>query len=71
MATLVRLSEQQIEQLLDQADQMEDALKQMHEELASLDIPKDTMTRYTRMHDRFTGIVTFLRRQRELRDSSG
>ncbi len=66
MATMVRLTEAQIEQLLDEADTMERALKDMHEELASQGIPKDTLARFGRLHDRFTGAVSFLRRQREL-----
>ena len=66
MATLVRLTQEQIEQLLDDADEMERALKDMHEELITLGIPIDTATRFSKLHDRFSGWIGFLRRQREL-----
>ena len=66
MATLVRLTPQQIEQLLDDADDMERALKDMNEELITLGVPKDTTTRFSKLHDRFSGWIGFLRRQREL-----
>ncbi len=66
MATLVRLTQEQIEQLLDDADDMERALKNMHEELVTLGIPTETATRFNKLHDRFSGWVGFLRRQRQL-----
>lgn len=66
MATVVRLTPEQIEQLLDDADQMERALKDMHEELITLGVPKETATRFSKLHDRFSGWIGFLRRQREL-----
>ncbi|MBB4050973.1 flagellar motor switch protein FliM [Devosia subaequoris] len=66
MATVVRLSQEQIDQLLDEADNMEKALKNLHEELVEVGTPRDTISRFSRVHDRFTSIVAFLRRQREL-----
>ncbi|WP_297106182.1 hypothetical protein [uncultured Devosia sp.] len=66
MATMVRLTEEQIVRLLEEADSMETALKDLHQELVDLGTPKETMTRFSRVHDRFTEILAFLRRQREL-----
>lgn len=66
MATTIRLSQEQITQLLDEADSMESALKDLHAELVEVGTPKDTLARYSRIHDRFTAVMTFLRRQREL-----
>jgi hypothetical protein len=63
---VVRLTQQQISHLLDEAEQMERSLKDLHAELVSLGTPKDTMQRFTILHDRFTGTMAFLRRQREL-----
>jgi uncharacterized protein YydD (DUF2326 family) len=66
MATLVRLTQEQIEYLFDQAEQIERELKDLGEELTTLGIPKETAVRFNRVHDRFTTAVTFIRRQREL-----
>jgi hypothetical protein len=66
MATLVRLTQEQIDRLFDEAEELERALKDMHEELTVLGTPKDTLARFSRMHDRFTTGIGFLRRQREL-----
>ncbi|MGB3336500.1 MAG: hypothetical protein WBA73_04905 [Devosia sp.] len=66
MATVVRLTQDQIEHLLDEADQMERSLKEFHEELVSVGTPKETLLRFNNLHDRFTGTMAFLRRQREL-----
>ncbi|MBJ3785252.1 hypothetical protein [Devosia sediminis] len=66
MATIVRLSQEQITQLLDEADSMENALKELHAELVDIGTPKETVARFARVHDRFTAVMTFLRRQREL-----
>lgn len=66
MATVVRLSEEQIDKLLADADAMERSFKDMHEELARLDTPKETLARFGKLHDRFSGALDFLRRQREL-----
>ncbi|KRB01290.1 hypothetical protein ASD83_07195 [Devosia sp. Root685] len=63
---MVRLTPEQIEQLLHDADEMERSLKDMHEELITLGVPTDTATRFSKLHDRFTGWIGFLRRQREL-----
>lgn len=66
MATMVRLTQEQIKQLLEEAEEMELSLKALHEELASIGTPKDTLTRFSKFHDRFTGAVAYLKRQREL-----
>lgn len=66
MATVVRLTEDQIDHLLDEADQMERALKELHEELASVGTPTETLRRFSTLHDRFTATMAFLRRQRAL-----
>ena len=66
MATIVRLSQEQIAQLLDEAESMENALKELHVELVEVGTPPETVNRFSRIHDRFTAVMTFLRRQREL-----
>lgn len=66
MATLVRLSEEQIAQLFEEADSMENALKELHAELIDNGTPRETLARFARIHDRFTEVMTFLRRQRDL-----
>lgn len=66
MATIVRLSQEQINQLLAEADSMENALKALHTELVDVGTPSETVDRFSRIHDRFTAVMNFLRRQREL-----
>jgi hypothetical protein len=66
MATLVRLTEEQIERLIVGMEEMEERLKDMHEELIEVGIPKDTLSRFARLHDRYTQGVAFLLKQREL-----
>lgn len=66
MATMVRLTQEQIDHLFDEADEMELLLKDLHEELASIDTPKDTIIRFSKFHDRFTASISHLKRQREL-----
>lgn len=74
MATLVRLTPDQIERLIADMEEMEERLKDMHEELIELGVPKDTLGRFARLHDRYTSGVAFILKQRELgrsEDSSG
>ncbi len=66
MATLVRLTEEQIERLIVGMEEMEERLKDMHEELIEVGIPKDTLNRFARLHDRYTEGVAFLLKQRDL-----
>jgi hypothetical protein len=66
MATLVRLTEEQIERLIVGMEEMEEHLKDMHEELIEIGIPKDTLSRFARLHDRYTEGVAFILKQREL-----
>jgi hypothetical protein len=66
MATLVRLTEEQIERLIVGMEEMEERLKDMHEELIEIGIPKDTLSRFARLHDRYTEGVAFILKQREL-----
>lgn len=66
MATLVRLTQDQIERLIVDMEEMEKRLKDMHEELIEIGVPKDTLGRFARLHDRYTNGVAFLLRQREL-----
>lgn len=66
MATVVRLTEEQIARLLSDAEEMETSLKDLHEELVSVGTPGETMRRFSLVHDRFSNTVAFLRRQREL-----
>ena len=66
MATIVRLSQEQITQLLAEADSMESALKELHVDLVDVGTPPEIVARFSRIHDRFTAVMTFLRRQREL-----
>lgn len=74
MATMVRLTRDQIERLVVDMEEMEQRLKDMHEELIEIGIPKDTLGRFAKLHDRYTTGVAFILRQRELgrsEDSSG
>ena len=74
MATIVRLTHGQIERLIVDMEEMEKRLKDMHEELIEIGVPKDTLGRFARLHDRYTTGVAFLLKQRELgksEDSSG
>ena len=66
MATLVRLTEEQIERLIVGMEEMEKRLKDMHEELIEIGIPKDTLSRFAKLHDRYTEGVAFILKQREL-----
>lgn len=66
MATLVRLTEEQIERLIIDMEEMEERLKDMHEELIELRVPKDTLTRFAKLHDRYTEGVAFILKQRDL-----
>ena len=74
MATLVRLTQEQIERLVVEMEEMENRLKDMHAELIEIGVPKDTLGRFAKLHDRYTTGVGFLLKQRELgksEDSSG
>jgi hypothetical protein len=74
MATMVRLTADQIERLIVGMGEMEDRLKEMHAELIEIGVPKDTLARFARLHDRYTTGVAFLLKQRELgrsEDKSG
>jgi hypothetical protein len=74
MATMVRLTRDQIERLVVDMEEMEQRLKDMHEELIEIGIPRDTLGRFAKLHDRYTTSVAFILRQRELgrsEDSSG
>ena len=66
MATMVRLSREQIERMFVEMDEMENSLKEIHAELIELGLPSDTLGRFARMHDRYTAGVAFLKKQREL-----
>lgn len=66
MATMVRLSREQIDQMFVEMDEMEKSLKAIHEELIELGVPKPTLSRFARMHDRYTSGVAFLMKQRDL-----
>lgn len=66
MATMVRLSREQIDQMFVAMDEMEKNLKSIHAELIELGVPKDTLNRFGRMHDRYTADVAFLMKQRDL-----
>ncbi len=66
MATMVRLSREQIDQMFVAMDEMEKNLKSIHAELIELGVPKDTLNRFARMHDRYTADVAFLMKQRDL-----
>ncbi|WEJ56777.1 hypothetical protein [Devosia sp. FJ2-5-3] len=66
MATLVRLTQDQIEELFAEADRMEQSLKELHEEFAALGIPDASLSRLSNFHDRFTSAITYLKKQREL-----
>jgi hypothetical protein len=66
MATLVRLTQEQIDHLFDEAFELEREFKDMHEQLVSLDLPMEAISRFSKLHDRFTASIDYLRRQREL-----
>lgn len=66
MATMVRLSPAQIEQMILDMQAMETELKAIHAELIEADVPKPTLNRFARMHDRYTAGVAYLLKQREL-----
>jgi len=66
MATLVRLTEEQIDRLIVGMEEMEERLKDMHAELIEIGIPKDTLNRFAKLHDRYTEGVAFILKQREL-----
>jgi hypothetical protein len=66
MATMVRLSREQIDQMFVAMDEMEKNLKSIHAELIELGVPKDTLNRFAKMHDRYTADVAFLMKQRDL-----
>ena len=66
MATMVRLSREQIDQMFVAMDEMEKSLKAIHAELIELGVTKDTLNRFARMHDRYTADVAFLMKQRDL-----
>lgn len=66
MATMVRLSREQIERMMLDMDAMENELKAIHAELIEANVPKATLNRFARMHDRYTAGVAYLRKQREL-----
>ncbi len=66
MATVVRLTEAQIAHLFDEMQAIEADLKALHDELANLDLPGDTLRRFRRLHDRYSEAANFLQRQREL-----
>jgi hypothetical protein len=66
MATLVRLTEEQIERLMIDMQELEKRMKDMHEELVRVDVPKETLAKFSQLHDRYTSGVAFLLKQREL-----
>jgi hypothetical protein len=71
MATMVRLSREQIDQMFVAMDEMEKNLKSIHAELIELGVPKDTLNRFAKMHDRYTADVAFLMKQRDLGKTDG
>ena len=71
MATMVRLSREQIGQMFVEMDEMEKNLKSIHAELIELGVPKDTLSRFARMHDRYTAGVAYLMKQRDLGKTEG
>jgi Mg2+ and Co2+ transporter CorA len=66
MATMVRLSRDQIDQMFVEMDEMEKSLKAIHDELIELGVPKSTLNRFAKMHDRYTSGAAFLMKQRDL-----
>jgi hypothetical protein len=71
MATMVRLSREQIDQMFVAMDEMEKNLKSIHAELIELGVPTDTLKRFSKMHDRYSADVAFLKKQRDLGKSEG
>ncbi|MDB5541550.1 MAG: hypothetical protein JWQ89_3277 [Devosia sp.] len=66
MATMVRLSRDQIDQMFVEMDEMENSLKAIHDELIEIGVPKSTLNRFAKMHDRYTSGVAYLKKQRDL-----
>ncbi|MGN6486700.1 MAG: hypothetical protein ACTHLT_02615 [Devosia sp.] len=69
MATLVGLTQGQIDRLLDDLEQVESGLKSMYDELAQVPVPRETLARFAQIHNRYSSAITFLQRQRELKAS--
>jgi Mg2+ and Co2+ transporter CorA len=68
MATLVRLTQDQIDALFAEAEQIEALFKELHTELEEVPVPDATLRRFTALHSRYTSSIAFLQRQRELGD---
>lgn len=68
MATLVRLTQEQIDNLFEEAEQLEKLFKELHAELDGLNLPDATLNRFAVLHSRYTGAIAYLQRQRELGD---
>ncbi len=66
MATLVRLSREQIDKLFEEMAELENRMKEMHEELERVGVPSETLARFSRLHNRYSSNVAFLVRQRQL-----
>lgn len=68
MATLVRLTKDQIDNLFKEAGEIENLFKDLHEELEGLRIPDSTLRRFAVLHGRYTSAIAYLERQRALGD---
>lgn len=68
MATLVRLTQEQIDALFTEAEQIENLFKELHAELEAVQVPDATLKRFAVLHSRYTSAIAYLQRQRELGD---
>jgi hypothetical protein len=66
MATLIRMTKQQIDQLVSEMEEIENSMKEMHEDLVRATVPSETIKRFTRLHDRYSNALAFVLKQRQL-----
>lgn len=66
MATVVRLTEQQIENLLKNAEEIETEFKALYAQLEDAQVSEGILVRYRKLHNRYSTAIKFVMRQREL-----
>lgn len=66
MATVVRLTENQIENLLADAEEIEQGFKSIYVQLEEAQVSEGILVSYRKLHNRYSTAIKFLKRQREL-----